>query len=288
VLNTKLFQALAPTLKCNAARLQTLCLSVRAIIRHRTSNLVALATTADGKTCSNKSRYRRFQDFFLRFSLCMPSVARIILTRIPTQKDGYLPASEIKALTMDRECIAKKWLQWLESQNIGSVVRIKKNGWVGDKTTAQRARSRGDRPKGLTSIFGCDLSFGCQRIQRGGRESHFIVISTRLGGKEALAIDRKRWGIERLFGHLKKNGFDLEATHITQGVKLEKFFALVAPWTGSNPAHPNLLDFDEWLNSKQLTSISLVECAPHLKLRSLSMQSEKFLVIHRNRTTING
>ena len=157
----------------------------------------------------------------------MPSVARIILHRIPTQKDGYLPASEIKALTMDRECIAKKWLQWLESQNIGSVVRIKKNVWVGDKTAEQRARSRGDRPKGLMSIFGGDLSFGCKRIQRGGRESHLIVISNRLGGKEALAIDQKRWGIERLFGHLKKNGFDLEATHITNGVKLEKLFALV-------------------------------------------------------------
>jgi hypothetical protein len=53
-----------------------------------------LATTADGKTCSNESRYRRSQDFFLRFSLCMPSVARIIRNRIPTQKDGYLLAMD--------------------------------------------------------------------------------------------------------------------------------------------------------------------------------------------------
>ncbi|MEJ6580820.1 MAG: hypothetical protein QNL68_13620 [Akkermansiaceae bacterium] len=67
---------------------------LRAIIRHHTVNLVALATTADGNTCSNKSRYRRFQDFFLRFSRCMPSVAKIILNRIPTQKDGYLLAMD--------------------------------------------------------------------------------------------------------------------------------------------------------------------------------------------------
>jgi len=38
---------------------------------------------------------------------------------------------------------------------------------------------------------------------------------------------RKRWGIERLFGHLKNNGFDLEATHMTDGKKLEKLFAVV-------------------------------------------------------------
>ncbi len=127
-----------------------------------------------------------------------------------------------------------------------------------------------------------------------------MVISTRFGGKEALAIDQKRWGIERLFGHLKKNGFDLEATHITKGVKLKKLFALVvlafffsfawgcqlreqkiktsaashrkslfrlglesilAPvdsWTDSNLAHPNLLDFYDWLNSKQFILIFLV------------------------------
>ena len=179
----------------------------------------------------------------------MPSVARIILTRIPTQKDGDLPTSEIKALTMDREFIGEKWLQWLELQDIGC---------------------------------------------------HLIVISNRLGGKEALSIDQKCWGIERLFGHLKKNGFDLEATHITKGGKLEKLFALVvlaflfslaggshlreqkiktsaashrkslfrlglesnlapvAPWTDSNPAHPNFLDFDEWLDSKRPTSIFLL------------------------------
>ena len=35
------------------------------------------------------------------------------------------------------------------------------------------------------------------------------------------------FGCEGLFGHLKKNGFDLEATHITNGVKLEKLFTLV-------------------------------------------------------------
>ena len=75
-----------PNFKVRAARLQTLCFNVSAIIRHRTVNLVVLATTADGKTCSNESRDRRFQDFFLRFNLSLPSVARIILSRIPKQK----------------------------------------------------------------------------------------------------------------------------------------------------------------------------------------------------------
>jgi hypothetical protein len=46
-----------------------------------------------------------------------------------------------------------------------------------------------------------------------------------------MAIDRLlyrlRWGIEQLFSHLKKRGFDLEATHMREARKLEKLFALV-------------------------------------------------------------
>jgi hypothetical protein len=40
---------------------------------------------------------------------------------------------------------------------------------------------------------------------------NFLVTSF-IVGKEAPAIDQKKCGgIERIFGHLKKNGFDLEA-----------------------------------------------------------------------------
>ena len=54
-----------------------------------------------------------------------------------------------------------------------------------------------------------------------------MVVSNHLHGKEALKLYRKRWGIERLFGHLKRKGFDLEATHMTCPRKLEKLFAIV-------------------------------------------------------------
>jgi len=70
--------------------------------------------------------------------------------------------------------------------------------------------------------------FSCKLIQsKGRRDSHLYIISNRFSGKEALKLYRKRWGIEQLFSHLKKRGFDLEATHMTQAAKLEKLFALV-------------------------------------------------------------
>jgi len=288
VFNTNLFQALAPTLNGNAARLKTLCVLISAIIRHRTVNLTVLATIDDGKSCSNESRYRRFQDFFLRFAFCSDSHARLILSRIPKPSDGYvlamdrtnwkfgrsninflviaiiigkvsipivwkvlptttkqgnsngaqridltkkllkiLPNSEIRALTLDREFIGKKWLTWLDQNGVGYVVRIKKNVWIGSSTAEDRAIARGRRLSTLQNVFGLQLFFGSRKIKKGGNQNHLMVVSNRFEAKEALALYRQRWGIERLFGHLKKKGFDLEATHMTDGAKLEKLFSLV-------------------------------------------------------------
>jgi len=288
VLKFKLIQALTPTLNTNAARLKTLCSIIEAIIRHRTVNLTVLATTHDGKNCSNESRHRRFQDFFLNATLDLTDVSTSILSRIPKPKGGYLlaidrtnwqfgrshinflviaiivgkvslplvwkvlpkrtkrgnsnsrdrislmkkllkvlPAQDILALTMDREFEGKVWLKWLDEQKVGYIVRVKKNVWVGDQTAEDRAKTRGPNPQGRQSIFGLDLFFGSRRMKRGNRQSHLMVVSNRFTGKEALILYRKRWGIERLFAHLKKKGFDLETTHITAGFKLEKLFGLV-------------------------------------------------------------
>jgi len=288
VLKQKLLQALGSNLNANQARLKTLCLLVSAVLLHRTVNLVILATTPDGKPTSNESRYRRFQDFFQRFQLCLPSVGRIVLSRIPKPTKGYLlamdrtnwqfgrqdinflviaivagsvsipivwtvlpkktkrgnshakqrialtkallklmPATDIEALTMDREFIGKQWLKWLDKKGVGYVVRIKKNVIVGEHQAEDLARRRGRKPAGLQDIFGLKLFFSCKKMKEGGRATHLLVVSNRFQGKEALDLYRRRWGIERLFGHLKKKGFDLEATHMTDGVKLEKLFAVV-------------------------------------------------------------
>ena len=90
MLKEQFFHALTANLNCNRARLKCLVLLVTAVIRHRTVNLAILSTTDDGKCCSNESRYRRFQDFFLRFALCLPSVSKLILQQLPKPPCGYL------------------------------------------------------------------------------------------------------------------------------------------------------------------------------------------------------
>ncbi len=73
-----------------------------------------------------------------------------------------------------------------------------------------------------------NLFFSSKFIKsKGRRDSHLYIISNRFSGKEALRLYRRRWGIEQLFSHLNKRGFDLEATHMRDARKLEKLFALV-------------------------------------------------------------
>lgn len=289
MLNNKFLPPLVESLQGNLARLKCVSFLISAILRHRTVNLVILATSNDGRNCSHQSRYRRFQDFFKNFRLNPASVAKFVLQPIPRPRQGYvlamdrtnwefggtsinllvvaivtgpvsipvfwtalpkksrggnsnckqrislvrnllavLPAHDILALTMDREFVGKQWLQWLDGQGIGYVVRVKKNTSVGWRQAGEYASLPGRRGAKPVEIFGLPHYFASKRMKRGGSTTRLMVVSNRFQGSGALKLYRMRWGIERLFGHLKKQGFDLEATHMTTPYKLETLFGLLA------------------------------------------------------------
>ena len=46
-------------------------------------------------------------------------------------------------------------------------------------------------------------------------------------GTEILKIYKKRWTIERMFGHCKKNGFNLEDTYLVNLDRIEKLLAVM-------------------------------------------------------------
>lgn len=138
-----------------------------------------------------------------------------------------IPSSDIHVLTMDREFLGNEWLTWLDKQDVAYVLRIRKNTVVGLKYAEQQAASRGRKLVNRREIFGLELFFGSTKMKKDGRETYLMVVSNRFTSKEALRLYKQRWGIERLFGHLKKKGFDLEATHMTDADKLEKLFAIV-------------------------------------------------------------
>jgi hypothetical protein len=279
-----LSERLCSALPWKNARLECIGYLIVSILRHRTVNLVKLSAEASGALKAD-SLYRRFQNFFLRFTMPFDDIARLVVAKLPKQEGGWvlsmdrtnwqygrthinllvvaivigkvaipvvwralpratkrgnsktahrielmklllrvIPASEVRALTMDREFIGREWLKWLDDEEVGYVVRIKRDTLVNGLSASSRPPG-GSRRK---SIWGLDLFFsGCSIRGRNTREDYLYLASNRFHGKEALALYRQRWGIERLFGHFKKRGFDLETTHMSAPGNIEKLFGVL-------------------------------------------------------------
>ena len=137
---------------------------------------------------------------------------------------------DIFVLTMDREFGGKEWLKWLGQKGVGFVVRIKKNIIVGQKSADEYPMSSSaKKAKNRHTVWTLELFFAQKIIRsKGRRDDRLFVLSNRFNGDEALELYKLRWGIEQLFSHLKKRGFNLEDTRIVDGAKLEKLFAIVS------------------------------------------------------------
>ena len=60
------------------------------------------------------------------------------------------------------------------------------------------------------------------------KSGELLIIASRSRPQHALKIYRQRWKIETLFAALKTRGFNLEATHMTDPVKLSTLIAILA------------------------------------------------------------
>lgn len=137
-----------------------------------------------------------------------------------------IPAQSINVLTMDREFIGQKWLKWLDDHGVGFVVRLKKNHKVNGISAEEYRKLPYKSRINKVTLWGMEFYFGSKAINR-GRDSHLYVVSNKFEAKEALKIYKHRWSIELLFSHLKRRGFNLEDTHMTEAHKLEKLFGVV-------------------------------------------------------------
>lgn len=139
-----------------------------------------------------------------------------------------VPAKDIRVLTMDREFIGRKWLEWLDGQGVGYVVRIKNNALVDGVAASRRRHRKQLRTAKRKSVFEIELFFaGCRITGRNTRDEFLYLVSNRFHGKEALDLYKQRWGIEQMFSHFKRRGFDLETTHMSGARKIEKLFGVL-------------------------------------------------------------
>ena len=104
---------------------------------------------------------------------------------------------------------------------------LRKNTLIGDKNADQHGSTPGPKTQERQSIWGLPLYFSHKKISK-AKGGDLFVVSNRFKGKEALELYRKRWGIELLFSHLKRRGFNLEDTHLKDKKKLERLMAVVS------------------------------------------------------------
>lgn len=137
-----------------------------------------------------------------------------------------LPAEDIYALTMDREFNGYKWLKWLNEKKVTWVVRLRKDVHIDGKAAKFYRSTRKSKQYPMRDVFGLSLYFGCKSIKK-GRANFIYVVSNNLTPHEALETYKERWAIEVLFGHLKKKGFNLENTHMTEKKKINKLIVVL-------------------------------------------------------------
>lgn len=133
-----------------------------------------------------------------------------------------LPAEHIDFIAMDREFHGKKWLKWVDLQGLTYVLRLKANILVGGKSARDYQRSCLEKQ----TICGLKLYFGRRKVDS-KRTDILYVASNRFSARRALNAYKRRWGIEVLFGHLKKKGLNLEDTHLREAEKIDRLIAVV-------------------------------------------------------------
>ena len=133
-----------------------------------------------------------------------------------------LPAEHIHFIAMDREFHGKKWLKWLHQNNLTFVLRIKANTLINGKQAREYQRSARE----AKMIWGMPLYFGLRKVNS-KRTGDLYVVSNHFKPIKALNAYKKRWGIEVVFGHFKKKGFNLEDTHVTEAERIDRLVAVI-------------------------------------------------------------
>ena len=137
---------------------------------------------------------------------------------------------KIAFVCADREFASLGLLTWLMRQGIGYRLRIKANILLsnrqGQPTSARRflqncAQQKERGLKGRRRCFGQPVYVSGTRLG----DDYLIVISDQPAPLSDYAL---RWGIETMLGAFKNRGFCLEATHVTEPIRLNKLLALLA------------------------------------------------------------
>jgi len=141
----------------------------------------------------------------------------------------FKPAYVVR-LVADREFIGTEWLDWLDSNHIHYIIRIRKNQLVESEGTKRKQAWQlfnSDQVKLLRkprTLDGINVYLGGKKLPDGD----YLILISNLPLKKGFYYYARRWEIETLFGALKTRGFRFETTHMSITDRIDKLTAVLA------------------------------------------------------------
>jgi hypothetical protein len=139
----------------------------------------------------------------------------------------------IRGLLADREFIGGEWLSWLQQHGVPFCIRVRNNLLTTNARGLEvdmDALFHGLKPQeeriipGARKLIGCEVYLAGLRLDSG----ELLIVATNSPLSAPIKTYSFRWEIETLFGCLKRRGFNLEDTRLTQMHRIKKMFALLA------------------------------------------------------------
>ncbi len=145
-----------------------------------------------------------------------------------------LGKSRIKCVIGDSEFIGNDWVSFLIKEGIIFYLDIRCNQTFEFKEVKWQVQTwmKGKSKSELqgVKIFKQTLNLGIKRQKEGGKTKRkpFLAVVSNSAVAGIVGIYKNRWAIEVFFQSIKKRGFDIEQTHLSDPIRLRKLFALVA------------------------------------------------------------
>lgn len=142
--------------------------------------------------------------------------------------------SQIACLVGDREFIGQRWLRFLQAQHIPFVIRLRRRTWISTRKGRRVKVERLYRDLRAGQVHAlrkrrlvCGHRLWVTGIGPEAGDDPVLLISS-VSSHRAQGYYRQRWAIEPMFAAMKRRGFDLEATHLSDGERVLKLVGLLA------------------------------------------------------------
>ena len=139
------------------------------------------------------------------------------------------------AVVGDREFVGEEWFRWLLSEKIPFSVRLRENFQTrpeqGGRAKDAKDYFNGLRPGECMDLGACEVCgvrMGVCALRLKKDDELLILGYWGMDATKAQDIFMKRWNIETGFQKLKSHGFDMEASRLRGGGKMERLMAVLA------------------------------------------------------------